>query len=794
MPLIKSITCRKKVLAAAILAASISLPAAAQNVLEEVIVTAQKREEGLQDTAIAITAFGADKLDELDIRNSSDYEAIVPSLSVRESPSRLFLRGVGRVTNTLGTDPGIAVYLDQVYTSEITVLGRANSLTTERVEVLRGPQGTLFGRNATGGAVSVISKRPTEDFEHHLRAKGGDYGLLEVGGSSSGPITDNLGYRVYGYSRERDGYIDNKAGDDVWSKEEWGGGAQLSWDATDTLNIWVSYAKDENDNDDVGINFGGNLISPYLPEERSDNGFVLNEAFGWDKTNPAANDPYKIDVNDVGQFENDDNNKWITHVTWDLDNVTVKYIGSYFEGSYEAKNSDLGFTSNPDIRTVEAAGEDTETYSHELQLLSATDGPLQWVAGVYYYHADKSQPYSINNKAAASLDYVIPAADIAIFDPSTARPNANRTNYRQTADLTAESAAVYADANYTFNEKWKLTAGLRYSYDEKKGKESQVIFADTNAAQTLAPGSGLSDYDILKPIWDATGFPENCCGADASSDPNTRKVDDDWDNVSGRIVLDYMYSDDSMIYASIANGYKSGGFRLGTLDEDFSFDEETIVSYEIGYKGTFNETVQVNAAAYFYDYEDMQVEIPRLNNVGLPVEEVVNVDKAEVKGVEIEAIWLATDNLSLMGNYSYIDGEYKDFCCAIDTIAAPELGEQDLSGNPLTQAPENKIFLNASYSVNTSSWGEFVPSVSYSWVDERQYDVFDTDATRADDYYRVDALITWYSPSENIRVIASGRNLTEEETWTSLERLSLGQTTGRANEPRTWAVEVQYDF
>ena len=203
----------------------------------------------------------------------------------------------------------------------------------------------------------------------------------------------------------------------------------------------------------------------------------------------------------------------------------------------------------------------------------------------------------------------------------------------------------------------------------------------------------------------------------------------------------------------------------------------------------------MNAAAYYYDYSDMQVLVPVLNDQNLPVDEVVNADKAEVMGFEVEAIWLPTDNLSLMGNYSYIDGEYDDFCCAVDDRGAPELGEQDLSGNPLTQAPENKVFLNASYSIQTSSWGEFVPSASYSWVDERQYDVFDNDVTRADDYYRVDALVTWYSPSQDIRVIASGKNLTEEETWTSLERLNnFGALNGQAMAPRTWAIEVQYDF
>jgi iron complex outermembrane receptor protein len=792
MPLITSITSRKKVLAAATLAASISLPAAAQNVLEEVIVVAQKRAENLQDTAIAITAIGGTMMDELNIRDSSDYEALVPSLSVRDNPSRLFIRGVGRITNSLGSEPGVAVYLDQIYTSEFTVLSRANSLTTERVEVLRGPQGTLFGRNATGGAVNVTSLRPTEEFENHARATVGDYDQVNLGASSAGPITDTLGYRVYGYSNSRDGYIDNRGGDDIWDQDDYGLGAQLSWDATDTLNIWLSYATDIRDTKTSGVAQGGYLISAYRPDLLTQDGILLNESYQWDKENPAVKDRYKVDMNDVLRKKDDSNNKWITHVTWDLDNVTLKYVGSYFDGNNTQENGDLGFTSNPDNRVVEGVEQNSEAYSHELQFLSASDGPLQWVGGLYYYHEETEQPYNISSKLANQLDNTITEAEIV--NPDAVQPNlGNRLQYFQNAELDTDSYAAYADANYSFNESWKLTVGLRYSYDEKKGKEVQYAVADSKAIE-LAPG--LTAYDALRPIWDSVGIPEDCCGF-LYVDPTeaNRKLDDDWDNISGRAVLDYMYSDDAMLYASFSTGYKSGGFRLGTIQPNPSFDEEEVFAYEIGYKGTFNDTLQVNAAAYYYDYRDMQVLVPRLTNEGIPVAEVVNADKAEVKGFEVEAIWLPTDNLSLMGNYSYIDGEYDDFCCAIDTIGAPELGEQDLSGNPLTQSPENKVFLNASYSIQTSSWGEFVPSASYSWVDERQYEVFDNDVTRADDYYRVDALVTWYSPSEDIRVIASGRNLTEEETWTSLARLNaFGALNGQANAPRTWAVEVQYDF
>ncbi len=778
------------VLCCATVAAVFSLPALAQEgMLEEVIVTAQKRAEDLQDTAIAITAISASTMDDLNISNSEDYEAIVPSLSVRTSPNRLFLRGIGRVTNSLGTEPGVAVYLDQVYTSEIGVLGRASSLTTQQLDVLRGPQGTLFGRNATGGAVSVTSKRPTREFEHELRATGGNYGTFNWGGASSGPITDDLGYRVYAYGDSHDGYIKNQSGKDLFDEDHTGYGAQLSWDATDNLNIWLSWATDRTDDIRSGVNFGGYLITPYRPDLKSQDGFLFSEQYGWNRENPTVRDRYKVDQNDELRTKDFNNNKYITHVTWDLDDVTVKYIGGYFEGDYTSKNGDLGMTSNPDNRVVEGAAQNSESYSHELQLISASDGPLQWVTGLYYYHQSVEQPYTISSLEADYLRNTVPVDEL--YDKAAVQPNLNPAapwQYWQNGDLDVDSWAAYADGNYTFSESWKLTAGIRYSYDEKEGNEANYIVADPNAV----PGA-----DALFPVWTALGFPSDCCGLlSADPDLNERKIDDDWNNVSGRVVLDYMYSDDQMMYASISTGYKAGGFRLGSLQENPSFDPEEVISYEIGYKGTYADVLRINAAAYFYDYSDMQVLVPYLNDVNLPVSEIVNADKAEVKGFEIESTWLATENLTLLANYSYTDGEYTNFCCALDTIANPDTTEEiDLSGNPLTQAPKNKIFTNASYSWNTESMGEFVLSASYSWIDSRQYDVFNTAATQADSYYRVDANLSWFSNSQDIRVILSGKNLTEEETWVSLNRLNeFGAVSGYANEPLTYSLEVQYTF
>jgi iron complex outermembrane receptor protein len=313
---------------------------------------------------------------------------------------------------------------------------------------------------------------------------------------------------------------------------------------------------------------------------------------------------------------------------------------------YGAKNGDLGATSNPDVRVVESAAQNSQSYRHELQLISATDGALQWVAGPYYYHQNVEQPYAISGHEADYLENTLPENDL--FNPAAIRPNRNPAapeQYWQNGDLDVDSYAVYADGNYSFNEQWTLTLGIRYSYGETEGNEAQYGVAGPYAARGA---------DVLPALWSALGFAANCCGL-LITDPEVanRKLDDDWDNVSGRAVIDYLYSDGQMVYASISSGYKAGGFRLGSLQENPNFDPEELISYEIGYNGAYPDGLRVNAAVYFYDYKDMLVLVDALNDVNLPVPEIVNADKAEVKGFEVEATWLATECASLRTTKSY---------------------------------------------------------------------------------------------------------------------------------------------
>lgn len=210
--------------------------------LEEIIVTASRRETSLQDTAIAVTAFSQDLMEELNVNSPFMYEALVPSLTYQQAPNRLSLRGVGRFDNSLGTSPGVGIYNDGIFTGEATALS-TQPINISRTEILRGPQGTLYGRNTVGGAVNIISRRPSEEFEGDFRIKVGDEDLIQYAAVVSGPLSDNFRYKLHFIDTERDGLQENTAGPDVRTVNNTYYEAQIEWDITDKLHLWAEYGR-----------------------------------------------------------------------------------------------------------------------------------------------------------------------------------------------------------------------------------------------------------------------------------------------------------------------------------------------------------------------------------------------------------------------------------------------------------------------------------------------------------------------------------------------------------------------
>lgn len=868
--------------------------------LEEIVVTAEKREALLQETPVAVSAFSQQTMEDLNINHGTDYTTLVPGVSYRVSPNRLFIRGVGRTQNSLGLDPGVATYTDGVYTSETAWLF-ASSFGMERVEILRGPQGTLYGRNATGGAVNVIRRKPEAEFGLQGRARIANYDERSYQVRLTGPLlSERVRWSLLGSTSHSSGEQENSAGRDLGGSKSVFYEAQLDVDVTERLNAWVkwNYARW----DQHPQNFFGFQESDYRRFNPATSPLTNNSQYLIDDTNPATRDPHDINVNDRTTIRLPDTYHLASTWTYDFDTVQVKYIYGFQTYDWNYRGGELDGTSRTDNEAFSFLGtsyanlygreiegvnrslnfirEDKQYYSHELQIASTADSRLQWLAGYYYYNERIAQPFTIfkpdqlnlrtlclscsRDLGGISLESPDPAVpngradgfDSFVIDPATGDQfsfgypgslqfdaegnptfflpsgipelttigssvrmrgrDKDGVIYHQEGKLKSKAWALYGELYYDLTEALKVTFGLRYSRDRKHGQEYNVINLDP-LFYGLDYETGLGTFGFYPQV-------ENCCSYSTLFDAGpirSRRLTDNWDAWTGRVVLEWQPDPDTLVYGSVVQGYKAGGMRLGNFDtaQNPIFDKEDVLSYELGYKHTlWDDRLMVNVAGFYYDYEDKQ-ELASFLDPGstITLARVVNAPESEVYGVEFEFQALATANLLLMGNYSYLHSEFEDFCCAEDD-SFPELGLQDLEGNDLPQSPEHKWMVGAQYTVRTD-WGDFALMGRFSWVDEQTYNIFNN--IYADDYHRTDLTLTFTHPENRYKVILFAKNLEDDDNYSSLglggavscrrptiprpdpknpngtvdtcprSQLAFG---GYPNPPRTFGVEVLFEY
>jgi iron complex outermembrane receptor protein len=771
--------------------------------LEEIVITAEKREGLLQETPIAVTAMTEEFMEKQVVNNANDYTLLIPSFSYREVPNRAFIRGIGRNVNALGLDPGVAIYNDGVYTSETAALFNS-SFGIERIEVLRGPQGTLYGRSATGGAVNIITEKPSDEFHVKGRVISGNldsqqFGLI-VTGPVRGPIEDRLRYHVLFNRATQDGFIDNLSGPDLGSVDDYLLRASLEADVTDDLNLWLQYEYFYYDR--KGSNFGaavGLLTDQYARKVFATSPLTINAQYRWHNPNPTRKNLHKVDYNDVASVKLDPSSTLRGQAAWDVGPVTLKYIGGYTSYDWESIGSDLDKTSNPDIRTLEDVAEDKTYTSHEVQLLSNNESALQWLAGFYYYHEKITQPYEIYAPDNARMETFVDTATLAIIPGIS---NEMHDYYFQRGSVETDSYAVFGEASYDLGglgvellEDLSVTGGIRYSYDEKKGKEFQKQFADTRV------------YGVTDAFRDFIGLPQNCCAFDFSKANNYRVHKSDWDAVSGRVVLQHTPIEDVMIYASFTMGYKPGGFNLGALQDDPVFDDEQVFAYELGAKTTLlDNQMQLNGTFFYYDYKDLQVARAVTDPLTLVTNtQVINADEASVFGLEIEGLYkydfelLLPSDITLSLAYTFLHARYDDFCCSEDTALPAPRPLEDLDGNPLTQSPDHKISTSLRYGIFTDV-GDFALIARFSWVDEQLYGIFDDERRWGDDYHRTDLLASWTTdiPAlQDITIIAFVKNLEDDENVNHVQITDvadLGRRYVNPNLPRTYGLEIHLAY
>ncbi len=671
--------------------------------LEEVIVTAQKREQGLQDVPIAVEAFSAQQITNLSAQDIGDLGTFTPNVTISKAANQpnYAIRGIGTDDFGIGADPAVGVYQDGVY------IGRSGGSKVAfndlaRVEILNGPQGTLFGRNAAAGAIQYISNKPDEELYGWARGTVGNYDRYQVDGVANIPMADNLFFRAGLLWNQRDGWIDNVYnGNDLARQGNRSIVTQLRWLPTDRLDTILRLEFDQTDED-------SRVRSSAVWGPR-DNGAGFNK---------VASD------SDLSEKRNLWGASW--HVTYDMDWATLTSISSY--RYFNSKNpeekdgsAELYYFFN-DLNK-----EKNDQFGQEFRLDGEMGSRFRWTAGVnaYYEHARQISgihltPQSVDKLIAEGeigvpYDALVPGApiDIAFLvfpDPfneravtSGAQALEDDIAYREQIRINAKykSYAGFADVTYDLTDTLALTGGLRYTYDDKKfGRyvkfnDYVVAFAFTTETRIDANGNYDPDGNL--------GFLQS---------------DKDWSKLTPRVVLEWQAQEEVMLYASYTEGYKAGGFN--SAGEIFAppFDPEEVANYELGMKSSWlDNTLRVNTALFSYTYDNLQ-SLAFIDAACLPDSTVgtylFETSDVEGKGFELNVNWLALPSLELYVNTGYLDAEYKrreekqviDGVCVI----------KDRSGETFSESPDMNFTVGANYSLDFDNGGEVVLAVAYNYT------------------------------------------------------------------------------
>jgi iron complex outermembrane receptor protein len=790
----------------------------------EILVIAQRREQDVQDVPVAISVFSDEDRDTLGIRTIQDMSNFTPGLSFSASLDRLSIRGIGRLTNIIGTDPGVATYNDGFYTASAAEASKT-PMFVERVEVLRGPQGTLYGRNTIGGSLNVVSKRPTDEFEGELRATVESLGFWIGEGYLSGPLTDGLKARVSVQVGPRffdEPYTNVSGLKGEGTLDRFLIEGQLEWDISDSTELWLKYSHAEWDDH----NRTGGLETPYSTTEVLPEGLVPNAAFGYALEAPGVTDPRSFDANTRARQRLTDNHNIVAHLTSDFGGVTLKYVGGYSQYFYE-QISDYDFTSVDLVSTgagtlaelspafgvfaytynptyVQEYIEDKSYYSNEITLSNSDEGTFNWIVGLYQYHEDFSQPITqfVDGDGSDNLSAAI-SAPICLgqFGIPTATCDANprRAFYEGRSNLEIDGLAAFGQADVEVADSLTLTVGLRYSRDEKKGDESFRLVGWDPTDPSVDPvgcfgfgcGAFTPAFDVTVPVLN-TVFPGL-----SGSGAQTRSFDDDWGGLSWRLGLDYAPNPDTLIFGSYARGIKSGGFNLGVYSANAVVDKEEVDAFEIGIKSRPAYGLTLNLTAFHYIYDGLQVPI-EVETGGIGLGNLFNVPTSKSTGLEVETAWEATDWLELNANYAYLDARITETDMLFDDPNLPGNNLIDIDGNRLPASSKHKLSVSSLVDVPISQGNLFLAG-SYVYRSDAYYGVFDNSNYRAPGWDQVDLRVTYVSPNENIRLIGYVRNLFDTLGYDGADALEgsrssrFGQTFSYTP-PRSFGAEVQFKF
>lgn len=759
---------------AALLAASLPMQSLAQGALEEVVVTAQKREQNLQDVPVAVTAFNSDMLEQSGVKDMFDLSTNAPSLIVSQSQTSttttFTIRGIFTSSQNFGLEPSVGLYVDGVYRARQGSMIN-NLVDVASVEVLRGPQGTLFGRNTPAGAVTMTTVEADFDGSGFIEGTAGDLSLLGLSGAKSFTlIEDELAMRATGFYMERDGFLDILNGEDevIGDRDRWGARLQLLYTPNDDLTIRA--IGDYSEVDEICCAAGSwknNFVADSNPGKTGTDanivalgGHVIDEDDFYDGKVAMAKPP---------ESANEDRGISV-QVDWLTDAFLFTSITAYREhDSYD--DSDIIFSDLEGAIRINDA-EQTQ-FTQEFRISDSTDN-FGYVAGLYYYEQTLD-----NERDTIAGEYLSGIVGV----PSNAFIGG--TGSHSTNEQEHTSYAVFGQMDYNLTDDLILTGGLRWTYEDKQA---------TNTYTDDAPPV----FSPLLPNWGFYLFPPFTPTPDLDED-----FDDD--QITGTIKLSWFLDEQTMLYASYGTGYKSGGVNGDRISPVFDpvFDAENSESFELGMKAEFpDQALRLNVALHMTDTDDLQTSSFQGGGFILS-----NAGTAETYGGEIDLFWLPAENTTLTFAYAYNHGEYADFengVCWIGTpwhTGEPDPGQQDngacdRSGGDISSNPENVVVITAnqdfqfSDSITGFLYGEYV------YTDERMTDVNNDPEKYDDAFHTVNLRTGLIFENYDTTLTFWGRNLTDEESTDTISDApgQDGRFIGYPKEPLTWGVTLRKNF
>lgn len=784
--------------------------------LEEIIVTAQKRTESLQDVPISVSAVTGEKLTEAGIENLEDLTAYLPNIHFTESgfSTQVRVRGIGS-DNSQGFEQSVGMYIDGIYYGRAQLF-RTPMMDMQRAELLRGPQSTLFGKNSIAGALNLTTAQPTEDFEGSVSvSREFEHDQDEVNAVLSGPISDQLRARLAVRAYEEEGYYRNtyKNLDEPYSEEE-AARLTLDWTPTDLLSFNLKAERNTFETQGRAIEItldeplvaGNATYSQWLTDQLQEPGF-----------DGALNYERQTDANEFSDTE-------ITNLTlttnYELDDLTLTLVTGQLEYSYD-ELCDCDFVA-AEIINLDLF-EDYQQFSQEIRLSSPVGETFEWLGGVFYQDYDQT----FTDDLRVDADSVLPRLGLSQIADTTAS---------REFEQSSEAWAIFGRVTWNISDQVHLTLGARYTEEDKSAsKVINIRDIDTNEV-ILDPEVGFaylqnflleSEAATVDFRLDQNGQPVATYGQSLENAGHDISASRSESAFNPLVNIEWDINYDLMAYASFTTGFKAGGYdprsnSVGAFalndsaspntdpNRNFEFEEEKATAMEIGLKSTLADGKgELNVALYRTDYDDLQIS-QFDGGVGF---NVGNAEETRVQGLELDGRWLLTSWLTANYGASYLDFEYLDFengNCNVINANDPNVGTVDLDGDGDFElcdytgrrgvyTPEYTLNLGLDYYFTVGDGLELAGFIDTQWVDEQNVHVNLDPNGDIDAYTIINARIALQTETWSIALL--GKNLGNEKVISYSANAPLSDSRFGTNthysfvrRPVTYALEATYKF